>query len=642
MAFVEDRQLIELSSSPKKSLFPVLSRAEAMAPLIVLLALIPPLYVLANRTLTPLDALWGLKAVMVSASDSAGTWIDPASTREGAREIPLKYQPPLSTWLVAGVMSLTGTERPLALVLCSFLATAGLIALVFGLADRLRGPQYAWWTTCLVAFSGPILQGAQTPAPVSLTLAFAVAACWGFLAHCQDHKRLYSLPLAGAGLAWGLCLLTGGPVALVIVAVLLCSVLSQSQESKTSKKLDAGKSRRAWKGRPALESLGVMVGVGLVIGGWWMLWLLVRHGTEFLQGWFTGGNIVPDVDRLELGLGRQLLRDASQMGGTLSGLIVLGLGFALWSLRNPADKSQRNSLAFLLAWSLCGAVVWLGLRAAAHSPNAFAAVWRGFCLIPMALLASLAIEQIGSRRIGYFRVFLAMCLTLVLLLLIPVEVGFGLVDSGRPLWPSVSLVFERIFVPESSRLFVQFLRFLFLGSIATVVCWGVWRILHRNDIRQRVFLGTCLGLVVVMHGVIGFLAVRQTTLDDRALATLRKENDPALHPDVNVVRWSIVSPEKSPLSLRFVLASIWPRVEFYETDSFWDPKLTRGLIEGQGESGTHIIVDWSDRDSRTPTLRLKDEASDAHVVDFTPIGTPQILWDHRLRLYRLTDTVIRR
>ncbi len=475
MAFVEDRQLIELSLSPKKSLFPVLSRAEAMSPLIVLLALIPPLYVLVNRTLTPLDALWGLKAVAISTSSSIGTWIDPASVPEGANEIPLKYQPPLSTWLIAFVMSLTGTERPLALVLSSFLATAGLIVFLFGLADRLRGPQFAWWTTCLVALSGPLLQGTQTPAPVSLTLALAVAACWGFVAHCQDFKRLFSAPLAWAGISWGLCLLAGGPVALVIVAVLLCYVLPQSQEAKPLRKVNGSKSKRGWKGRPALQSLGVMLGVGLFVGGWWVLFMFFRHGLEFLKSWFVGGNALPDVADLPMAFGQQILRDVSQMGGALTGLTVLGLGIGIVMLKRPDAKSQRDSLAFLLAWTFCAAFFWLGQRAGEHQANAFAAVWRGFCLIPITLLAALAIEQIGTRRIGYFRVFLGLCLTLGILLAMPVEIGFGMVGPGRPLWPSVSVILERIFVPESARFLVLLLRSLFLGSIAIVVCWGLWR-----------------------------------------------------------------------------------------------------------------------------------------------------------------------
>jgi hypothetical protein len=141
---------------------------------------------------------------------------------------------------------------------------------------------------------------------------------------------------------------------------------------------------------------------------------------------------------------------------------------------------------------------------------------------------------------------------------------------------------------------------------------------------------------------LGFLAVRQTTPDDRALATLRKENNPLYDPDVNVVRWSIICPEKSPVSLQFVLTSMWPGVACYETDDFQDQNLARDLVERQGPDGAHIVVDWSDRDSRTPPLPLKDSEGGAHVVEFTPIGTPQILWNHRLRLYRLTDHTIGR
>jgi hypothetical protein len=350
-----------------------------MSPLIVLLALIPPLYVLANRTLTPMDAMWGLKAVAISASDSAATWIDPAAADQGGNDILLKWQPPLSSWLIAGVMSASGTHRPLALVLFSFLATAGLIAVMFGLAERLRGPQFAWWTTCLMALHGPILQGAQTPAPVSLTLFFAAAACWGFVAHCQDSKRLVSWPLAWGGLSWGLCLLAGGPVALVMVAILLLYVLSRSQEPKNPKKPNGSKSQKKGKARPALESLGLLLLLGLAVGGWWELWLFFQHGFEFAAGWFAGAPQVPGVAPENIGFARQLFRDLSQMGGALVGLTTLGVASAVWRLKLPAAKSERSSLALMLAWAVCAGIAWFSLRAGSHSSGSFRVVWRGFC-----------------------------------------------------------------------------------------------------------------------------------------------------------------------------------------------------------------------------------------------------------------------
>ena len=313
LAFVEDRQLLELSVSPKRSLFPLLNRAEAISPLIALLALLPPLYVLMNRTLTPLDALWGLKAVAITTADSAEGWLDPGVIR-GAVEVPLKWQPPLSSWLRAGVMCLTGTDHPLALVLTSYLATAALIALLFGLCDQLRGPQFAWWTTLLTALSGPILQGAQTPAPVSLTLLFAVAACWGFAVHCQKSKRLYSWPLGGAGLAWGLCLLAGGPVAIVVLAVLLLYVLVQRPEPKTSLKVEGNIVKKTWKGRPALRSLGMLCLIGFVVGGWWEVWMFARHGGTFLSGWLVGSASLP-APATTPPWSRQILGDLAQMGG---------------------------------------------------------------------------------------------------------------------------------------------------------------------------------------------------------------------------------------------------------------------------------------------------------------------------------------
>ena len=389
------------------------NRAEAMSPLIALLALLPPLYVLMNRTLTPLDALWGLKAVAMTTAESAMGWLDP-STISGAVEVPLKWQPPLSSWLRAGVMSVTGTDHPLALVLTSYLATAGLIGLMFGFCDRLRGPQFAWWTTLLTALGGPILQGAQTPAPVSLTLAFAVGACWGFAVHCQESKRLSSWPLGGAGFAWGLCLLAGGPVALVLTAVLLLYVLVQRPEPKPSLKVD-GNARRKSPGKAGRRCgrWGFSCLVGLAVGGWWEVWMFARHGGTFLSGWFAGSASLPVPAASNIGWGWQILWDVSQLGGALSGLMFLGAGVGLWLLRQPAAKPERRPLVLMLAWAACAGIVWLSLRTGPHHADAFTVVWRGFCLVPATMLgrfgdranrgspARLCRRARGSRRDGF-------------------------------------------------------------------------------------------------------------------------------------------------------------------------------------------------------------------------------------------------
>lgn len=637
MAFVEDRQLLELSISPKKSLFPVLNRAEAMSPWIVLLALIPPLYVMVNRTLTPLDALWGLKAVALTTSDSVAVWIDPATSTEGAPDLPLKWQPPLSSWLVAGVMRQTATYRPLALVLTSLFATSGLIVCVFGLADRLRGPEFAWWTACLLALHGPVLQGAQTPAPVSLTLAFAVAACWGFVAHGQDSKRLFSVALGWGGVAWGLCFLAGGPVALVVLAILLLYVLALSREAKLPKKLN-GKLRRTWKGKPALQSLGVMFGIGLVVGGWWVIGMVIRHGVPFLSGWFVGPSYLPESANENLGGLERILSDVSQMGGALIGLIVLGTWTGVKLLRQPSLESKRPGLALILAWMACAGLVWLCLRLGPHHASAFSVVWRGFCLVPAVLLAALAIEQIDLRRIGYLGVLFGLCLTAFFLLMWPVQIGFGLIPNDQPIWQSALPVVQGFSIPNTPWVLLLVWRVIFLVSLGACLTWLLWQVLRNSDNRQRVFLGGSLGLFVILHGLINFLGVRQSTMNDQALAKLREEMVTKEH----VKRWTIVTPHRSPLMLRFLLTSIWPSAESMEINSWYAPELTNEISQGRDSEGIHLVFDWNDRDPRTPFLRVTDPQGKDHIVEFPPAGSPQILWDHRLRIYRLIDRPITR
>ncbi len=163
--------------------------------------------------------------------------------------------------------------------------------------------------------------------------------------------------------------------------------------------------------------------------------------------------------------------------------------------------------------------------------------------------------------------------------------------------------------------------------------WLLWRTLKADDLRQRIFLDVAIALLVVAHGLIGSFGVRESTPDDRALAALRSE----LAGQSPVDRWIIVAPDRSPLMLRYVLTSLWPGAESLEVESWWDERLTKGAAESGKPRGVELIVDWNDRDTRAPTLRATDEAGESHAIELTPVGTPQILWKHRLRVYRFVN-----
>jgi len=139
-----------------------------------------------------------------------------------------------------------------------------------------------------------------------------------------------------------------------------------------------------------------------------------------------------------------------------------------------------------------------------------------------------------------------------------------------------------------------------------------------------------LGLIVAVHGVLGFVGVRQSTMDDEALAHFREE----MAQEGGVSRVTIVAPDRSPLTLRYTLASLWPRAEAMELASWYDPELTREIAREGDSNRRHIVVEWSNRDKRTPTLPVTDADGKAPVVEFLPVGSPRILRNHRLRAYR--------
>src|SRR5262245_37874744 len=111
-----DRELERLAAEPERPLFPLLRQADAMIPLIIVLAFIPALYAVANRTLTEQGAWLGLAGLKCLSAADASELFDPAfADSSGDRSLktlqPRSFQPPLMRWLTALGMRLFGIDN---------------------------------------------------------------------------------------------------------------------------------------------------------------------------------------------------------------------------------------------------------------------------------------------------------------------------------------------------------------------------------------------------------------------------------------------------------------------------------------------------------------------------------------------------
>ncbi|MCH7687108.1 MAG: hypothetical protein IH899_10580 [Planctomycetes bacterium] len=173
MAIADDAQLVKLAAHRARDLFPILKRAGALTPLLLLFAVLPGLSGLTQHKFSEEGALWGLKSLDAFTSTEIMEFVDPGRT--GPAEI-LKTQPPLGSWLTASVISLVGPRSPYAFTLVSFLSTAGLVTMSFILMQILHGSRAGFLTALILAFHGPFLELTGTPAPHAIALLLAVVS----------------------------------------------------------------------------------------------------------------------------------------------------------------------------------------------------------------------------------------------------------------------------------------------------------------------------------------------------------------------------------------------------------------------------------------------------------------------------------
>ncbi|WP_165822000.1 ArnT family glycosyltransferase [Hymenobacter edaphi] len=200
---------------------------------------------------------------------AGGSWLLP--TMNGELRLA---KPPLPTWLVAGVMHLTGSTTDLGLLRLPSAAGACLLVLFFwALARRLTPPQdrgrTAWLAAVVLASSLLLLTAGRDGNGWDIyCYCFMTGALAAAVRGLQSPGRGWGW-FAAAGALIGLSILSKGPVApygMLLPFLLACALRG-----------DRAALRRHWPG------LVLMAGVGLLLGAAWPLYVLGQHLSEASQ-----------------------------------------------------------------------------------------------------------------------------------------------------------------------------------------------------------------------------------------------------------------------------------------------------------------------------------------------------------------------
>lgn len=580
LAIADDSQLMQLAAHRARDLFPVLERAQSLTPLLILLAFLPSLSVLTQYKFDENGALWGLKSLDALDAHTIHEFVDPGKS---GPTLTLKAQPPLGSWLTAVVMSAVGTSSPFALMFVPYLSTGALVIMSYFLLQRLYGARVGFLTALMLAFHGPFLKLAQTPAPYSLSILMAVIAFWGMAGHLKESRGVVSFPLLICGVALGLCFLSGGPLAIVTTAIMFGYALSFHKMTLNGKSDRPTKRRRIWSDWIAIRSLFIVLLTTFAVGGWWFLMMWSRQGITFLDDW-TAGTL--------FGITFQSHPERPGMPSSLVGLTLhklishLGLfvGFSLLGFyracreafpKTSTNENRQHGSRFLIVWTSIAFLLLLGVQSQSIAISSNPALAYAFFLIPSISLAAFGIDEIARRRVDVRIVAAVFFLTVAAI-------------GGKHL----------ILQIENGN--IQFVAWalLVLTAVATLIVWQVGLICDENDSRQRLVIGSTIMVLIAFDILAGLSAFHARNPENHVLSELRNrliedsENKPT--------STTLIIRDTFPLRLQFLLRSVLPDAKVKRV-SDWDSAILKSNFDQSAPSDSPLILDWKPRETRDST-----------------------------------------
>jgi 4-amino-4-deoxy-L-arabinose transferase-like glycosyltransferase len=552
MSSASTNQLRELyrQSGRSEDLFPIFDRTRSFEPWIVVLALIPALYVFQHASLSESDSEWVLRSRDLLRAQTVEGVIGPGGV-DSAPE--LRFQPPMGTWLSAalqaGLREFGGYEG----MLLSWLGTGLLIFGCYRMTRMLFGGRIALWTTLLVSGQGLILWQAQTVLPISLSLLFALGAI-GFL---QDHllreRGVVTWQVLGGGLCLGMCVLLGGPIAVLPVAVQLITCLGEIRA-------DRRKSVSIIPPAKRVCSLLLMWAICLIASGWWPALMASAYGYEFWMYWWKGIS-----DESSSRTFAESLIQYLKIIGPIIGLAVYGAQVSFRQAFQEQNRAARQLTLWLIGGG--GLSIVTAWMFGTDSLPAIAAL--AFVSLILTICAAIAFDLISRGELG---VVSAVFLTLAPLLAVSVY------DLNRA-------------VPVSQEIWtIRGLSVFCLFSLA-----GLHVVRNQASFGGRYLLpGTCLILIAVINYRVGltsqpdinaFTALGQPLEADQ-IGQLHKV---LRHLPEDLKRIEIISPRNRTSRFRLELALAFPEAKITQARNW--AQVDSRLAESTNRELT-AVIEW--------------------------------------------------
>jgi 4-amino-4-deoxy-L-arabinose transferase-like glycosyltransferase len=569
---LSDKELVRLSGEPVGELFPLLHRSHALVPLVVVLAFVPGVIALTNASFDTATSLWALRGLDCYVADSFNSWLEPG---RGADESPLKYHPPLASWLVAGSFHLFGPHFTYAPFVPSYVMSAFSVLLMYRLVKRLMHTSGALMAAVLTCCHGQVLSSIQSPGPEMTELCLILATVNCFLSYAESPRRLWRWSLVGCGLSLGLLVMAGGPVALAMGAVLvLYSLLFRPRQRGGP--LATSYNRQV--SRMMLKALVLITLLAVLVGGWWFGLMFTRHGKEFVVTWLAGDWVggqrfctllMSAADDTQV---VRSLQDWMIWHGTVIGWQILGFVRTIKNWLAPETESDGRNARLLLVWFLVGAGLWL---AALGNPVLYGRPslrWQIFLVAPGILFATIGLNEVIERRVALRYVAIAMGISLAWM----IAAGVLLVPQRVSPLTAVALM-------------------LYFGSVFGFAGWQylrTWKERHRRRLLQVVTLGMLCG-----HVIWSEVTLKVPGADAQRMAHLRSK----LASAEQVAGVTLVAPEAiAPPQVKFMLRSLWPHAPFTVSNG-WPQGQVGPIPRGQELiNQPYLFLDWSRRDLAIP------------------------------------------
>jgi len=522
LVIISDQELLQRSVEPAHDLFPVMRRAAVMSPLVVLLVLIPGLLSFHSYRIDELSAWFGLQCLGKTSliSDSSNVLIS---------------QPPLVRWLFTGLLSVIGHWSS-SLVLFSFFSTSCMLVAAYRLSRKVCNPRYAIVFCFLLAFQPVVIKQVQLIEAPAFPILFALLTIWGFIGHIQTESGIASYKLLCGGISLGICLLSGGALALGVLLMLgIYSInpvdLPKSRSVSDMKKLPGLKQAvRIWK------SLLVLAFTGFAVGGWWEL-MAASQIDGFWGNWFAGpGQPIISVYWKTEFYPTYFLRDIISSMGFLMGFALFGLFHGIKRVLNPGGNHKEIAwLRLILIWFFCGLLFWWGVQYLPLMNTSTRAMWKMFFIIPMLAIVAWEFQQIALRWVSYPTVLAVFTLGVL-------PVIFLGASQGDTLSPQVSASFLK--------------QLIILGLSLIMVLWYSHRF-KKEDGHRVVEIALVIALSC-LHIVYGVYSVPKPNPAGERLLQFEHQ----LRLTKNVTNCILVSKNTPPLELSFLLFYLWGDIDY--------------------------------------------------------------------------------